>query len=428
MIIPEHNAQSSSDDGRPLGFFKKTCRMCGGSNLQTFLDFGMQPHSDGFLKEEQLKEPEPFFPLAVNLCTDCGQWQLTYTVSPDYLYGIDYVYDSTITQTGRTHFTAMAASIVSQYNIPADSLAVDIGSNVGLLLQAFKDQGLRVQGVDPAPTMTAIAREKGLDTVTACFSMAAAEKILEEKGQAAVITGTNSFAHIDDLDELTLAVTRLLKPDGVFVIEAPYLQDLIDEMEYDTIYHQHLSYLSIKPLVTFFGRHEMEIINVEKYPIHGGSIRVFVAHKGAYKVEPAVGEYLDKEKSNQTHTLETADAFSAKIQNHRRALIEMLISLKDKGFSLAGVGAPAKGSTLLNYCGINTYILPYTTEKNRLKVGRYTPGTHIPIKNDDELIKDKPDYALILPWNFAPEIMKNLNQYKENGGRFIVPIPTPEVV
>ena len=412
----------------PMGQFREDCRLCRSRNLDIFLDFGMHPHSDGFVREEALREPEPYFPLAVALCVDCGQIQLTYTVSPAYLYGTDdYLYDSTITATGRSHFLGMASDIVDEFGIAPDSLAVDIGSNVGLLLSGFQQKGMRVRGIDPAPRMTAIAVQNGIDTLTECFSAEVAGRVQHENGRASAITATNVFAHIDDLDDVMAGIDALLDDKGVFVIEAPYTADLVEKFEYDTIYHQHLSYLSVAPMVRFMERFGMEIFDVRRTSIHGGSMRYFVSRKGGRDVRPSVQEFAALEKQSGLHTVERMHEFAKQVANHRAALIKMLVGLKDKGHTLAAIGAPAKGSTLLNYCGINSSLLEFATEKNKLKVGRYTPGTHIPILPDEALFERKPDYAVILPWNFATEIKKNLARYQEEGGTFIVPIPVPTI-
>lgn len=421
-------ALQQAENEASMGYFREDCRLCHSKKMETFLDFGMHPHSDGFVRKDQLDQPEPVFPLAANICTECGQVQINYIVKPDYLYGEDYLYDGAITATGRDHFLGMAKEIVEKYKIPAESLAVDIGSNVGLLLSGFREQGLRVQGVDPTPKMTAIAIENGIDTITECFSVDIARRIVEEKGKAAVVTGTNVIAHIDDLDDLMEGMDVLLEEKGIFVVEAPYFANLVEKLEYDTIYHQHLSYFSVHPMAQFAERFGMELFDVKQTNIHGGSIRMFIGRKGKYDVQPIVGELIESETESGLHSLERVQQFARDVYAHRRGLVKMLSSLRDQGKKIAGIGAPAKGSTLLNFCGINRSILDFVTEKNELKVGRYTPGHHIPILSDAALLERKPDYALILPWNFAPEIMKNLQAYKEQGGKFIIPIPKPEIV
>jgi SAM-dependent methyltransferase len=428
MSTPVSSSAATRVRTEALGSFRADCRLCHSKNLHVFLDFGMHPHSDGFVRPEALLEPEHSFPLACALCRDCGQVQITYVVKPEFLYGNDYLYVSSITETGKKHFLGMASSIVEKFQVPKDSLAIDIGSNVGLLLSGFRQNGMRVLGVDPAPKPAAIAKENGIDTVTELFSAPVAAKIAQEHGKAAVITGTNVCAHIDDMDDLMEAVDILLDENGVFIIEAPYWLELLRRLEYDTIYHQHLSYFSIKPMAKFCQRFGMELFDVERTTIHGGSIRMFIGRAGKHPVTPVIQELIGLEEAEDAHSVARADKFGADAVQHRMDLVRLLINLKDQGKTIVGISAPAKGSTLLNYCGINSSHLEYVTEKAPLKVGLFTPGTHIPIVADAVLLERQPDYALILAWNFADEIMRNLKEYKERGGKFIIPIPSPTVI
>lgn len=409
------------------GYFRFDCRLCRKRNLERFLDFGLQPHSDGFVAEKNLSKPDLMFPLGVALCTDCGHAQLTYVVRPEVMWDQEYVYDASITQTGRTHFFEMSKSIVETYAVPQNSLVIDIGSNVGLLLSGFKEQGMRVLGIDPAPQPVAIARERGIDSELALFSSTVARKVADEKGKARVITGTNVFAHMDDLDDIMKGIDTLLEDEGIFVIEAPYMVDLVEHLEYDTIYHQHLSYLSIRPLIPFFRRFGMELFDVVRTSIHGGSIRLFVGRKGTKTVQPVVEELARAEEAIRLHTPEYMHAFAGRVAKHRNELISLLMTLKDQGKSIAGIAAPAKGNTLLNYCGINGSILDFITEKNQLKVGRYTPATRIPILPDAALLERMPSHAVVLAWNFGEEIMRNQKAYADKGGKFILPIPAPVI-
>ncbi|MBI3331437.1 class I SAM-dependent methyltransferase [Candidatus Peregrinibacteria bacterium] len=402
--------------------------MCHGQTLTPYLDLGMQPHSDGFVKEENLLKQEHFFPLVVAHCADCGFSQLTYVVSPEYLYGEDYVYESSITETFRKHFFAMAAEIVDAYAIPADSLAVDIGSNVGLLLSGFAAKGMRIVGVDPAPTIAAIANKNGIKTIPTFFDRTTAENITKEHGRAAVITATNVFSHIDDLDAFMQAIDLLMDEHGMFVIEAHYFLDVLQKMEYDTVYHQHLSYPCVRPYTGFFARFGMEIFDVKRTPSHGGSIRVFVARKGARDVKPIVREMIAEEEKAGAFDLSVLKKYAEKVSAHRIALTELLVKLKDQGKTIVGIGAPAKGNTLLNFCSINKSLFAFVTEKSTLKRGLYTPGTHLPILGDEKLLATQPDYGFILAWNFAPEIMRNLAEFQKRGGKFIIPIPSPQIV
>jgi len=404
------------------------CRMCKSVNLTKFLDLGFTPPADQFLREEQLKEPAICYPLEVMVCADCGLAHLSYVVSPEILYRHDYPYESSITETGRRHWSEFAKAIVERLQLDSKDLVVDVGSNVGVLLAAFKSHGTRILGVDPAANIARIAEKRGLETLVEFFSPKVADRIVSEKGQATVITATNVFAHVDDLGSFIHAVDILLTERGVFIIEAPYFVNLVKNLEYDTIYHEHLSYLSVKPLVRLFDRFGMEIFDIQQRDIHGGSFRVFVARRGQQPVAPVMDELLKIEKEMGVHNLETLLEFAASVEQNRQDLIWLLRRLKHEGKRIVGVSAPAKGMTLLNYCNIGTETLDFLTEKSLLKIGRYSPGKHIPVVSDNELIRQKPDYALLLAWNFATEIMNNLKAYHEAGGRFIIPIPTPRIV
>jgi hypothetical protein len=276
--------------------------------------------------------------------------------------------------------------------------------------------------------MTAIAIAQGIDTIVECFSPDVARRIVTKKGRASVMTGTNVVAHIDDLDAFMEGVDILLDDRGVLVIEAPYLADMVEHIEYDTIYHQHLSYFAITPLQRFCKKFGMEIFDVKRTSIHGGSIRLFVARAGVHPPQSSVADLVTKEENERLLSSTRMIAFAEGVAKHRQSLIRLLVDLRDAGKTIAGIGAPAKGSTLLNYCGITSSLLSFTTEKNVRKVGRFVPGVRIPILSDAHLLAKQPDYALVLPWNFAPEIMRNLSAYREKGGKFIVPVPTPTIL
>ncbi|MBF0166117.1 MAG: class I SAM-dependent methyltransferase [Alphaproteobacteria bacterium] len=404
------------------------CRLCGADRLTQFLDLGYAPPADAFLTAERLSEPETYYPLRVVRCDECHFIQLDYVVPPDVLYTVDYPYESSMTRAGKAHFSRFARSIVNRFAVSKGELAVDIGSNVGVLLGGFKEQGLRIQGVDPAANIAKIANADGVPTIPQFFSADVARQILYDQGAARIITGTNVFAHIHDLTSLMQAVDGLLAPNGIFVVEAPYFVHLLEENEFDTIYHEHLSYISITPLIPFFRKCGFELIGVERHGIHGGSIRLLVGRLGAMPVEPSVDSFVREEKAKSIYSLETLGQFSGRVEANRRALRHLLMSLKDQGKRIAGVSAPAKGMTLLNYCGFGREVLDFVTEKSRLKIGRYTPGRHIPVKPDSALIEEGIDVALLLAWNFKEEIMENLSEFRKRGGQFIVPVPTPELI
>jgi len=344
------------------------------------------------------------------------------------MYNLDYPYESSTTKTGRQHFTNMATSIVKKFNVPRDSLVVDLGSNVGVLLLGFKEQGMDVIGIEPSLNIVKKAIENGIPTIPTFFSKDSVNQILRDKGKARVLTATNVFAHINDLNDFMEAADNLLDEKGIFVFEAPYFLNLLNKLEYDTIYHEHLSYISVKPMVQFFEKHGWTLFDIEKKTIHGGSLRCFVCRTGSYEITSKIDEYLDMEKKENIYAIETLDNFSSNVKQHKTKLVEMLLTLKKQGKTIVGVSAPAKGTTLLNYCKIDKQILDFITEKASIKIGKYSPGMHIPIFPDSKLLDEKPDYALILAWNFAEEIMKNNSNYIKQGGKFIVPIPEPVIV
>ncbi|RZD48824.1 MAG: methyltransferase [Thaumarchaeota archaeon] len=407
---------------------KNNCRMCKSNNIQNFLDLGFSALSDNFLTIEQLDESESFFPLTVNLCSDCGLCQLGYVVPPELMFNKDYPYDSSTTKTGREHFTKMGIDICDSFDLKQNSLVIDVGSNSGVLLSAFKSKGMKVLGIEPSSKLANAAIEKGVDTIIEFFSNKLVTKILDNYGKVSVITGTNVFAHIDDLDDFMLTADSLLVEDGIIIIEAPYLLHLIENMEYDTIYHEHLSYLSVKPMVEFCKKFGFEIFNISEQTIHGGTLRYFISRKNKKEITQEVSDYLKIEEEKDLYSEEKLHHFANLVKNHRRTLLELLNDLKKDGKKIVAISAPAKGNTLLNYCKIDTEILDYVTERNPFKIGKFTPGMHIPVYSDEKLLEDQPDYALILAWNFADEIIQNNSNYQENGGKFIIPTPKPRIV
>ncbi len=407
---------------------KTNCRMCKSQKLEKFLDLGFTPLADGFLAKEQLGEPEVYYPLNVCVCRDCGLFQLDYIVPKDELYRKNYPYLSSITKTGTNHFHNMADSICRKFNLKKGSFVVDIGSNVGVLLDGFKKNSMKVLGIDPATNIAEMANKKGIETWSDYFGSHLVNKILAKKGKPSVITGTNVFAHIDDIDDMVKAARKLLPEYGIFVLEFPYVADLIDNLEYDTIYHEHLSYMSVKPLVKYFRKFNMEVFDVEKFKIHGGTIRVFVCNKGKKPISKNVSKFLRLEEKRNIYSMQRLKRFADDVRKQKEELVGLLLDLKKKGKRIVGIGAPAKGNTLLNYCGIGRSYLDYLTEKSPTKVGLCSPGMHIPIVADSKLFQDKPDYALLLAWNFADEIMKNMQKFRNQGGKFIIPIPKPKIL
>lgn len=413
-----------------LGRKLTNCRMCESSNLYEFLDLGFLPPADRILTREHLNEPEIHFPLKVAQCQDCGLTQLTYIVNKEILYGETYSYESSITETGKKHFFNLADYLFNRFNLNLDDLVIDIGSNVGVLLEGFKKRGLRVLGIDPAPKIVEIANQRGVETWRGFINQEIAVQIFRKKGRAKIVTGTNVFAHIDDKQELIESLKILLDDGGVFIIEVPYLVDLIENLEYDTIYLDHLEYLSLKPLIKFFNKYGFEIFDVEKHEIHGNSIRIFVSKKNIMNISENVYNFLTLEKEKGIYKKEFLDEFARKVKQHKKEFLELIYELKKQNKNIVGISAPAKGNTLLNYCKIHNYFLDYMTEKSGIKLNHFTPGMHIPIIEEENLLKDKIDYGILFAWNFADEIIKNpINQeFLKGGGKFIIPIPKPKII
>ena len=404
------------------------CRICGSNNLFEFLDLGFTPPADQFLREDQLRQPETHYPLMVLMCEDCSLAQLSYVVPGEVLYRRDYPYESSMTQSGQLHWDEFAETVCKSYAIGEGDLVVDIGSNVGVLLASFARQGAATLGIDPASNIVRIAEKRGIETWDEFFSPIIAEKAVREKGNASVITATNVFAHIDDLKSFMEAVDILLSKNGIFIFEAPYFGNLINFLEYDTIYHEHLSYLLLEPIIKLADRFGMEVSDVQERDIHGGSFRVFISRIGERRINERVTNFLQREKDSKWSSAETLNEFSRKVKKNREELTSLLNSLKSSGKKLAAVSAPAKGMTLLNYCRIGLDILDFVTEKSTLKIGRRCPGVHIPVLDDDALISNRIEYALLLAWNFSEEIMNNLKEFRESGGKFIIPIPHPTIL
>ncbi len=405
-----------------------TCRICHGNQLTRFLDLGFTPPADDFLRPDRLNEPEAHYPLEVMICDDCRLVQLSYVVPPELLFQREYPYESSTTETGRKHYYSMATELGGRYNLSAKDLVIDIGSNVGVLLAGFKARGTRVLGIEPAKDVCVSANTNGIETINEFFSESVAQTIVRTNGTAKIITGTNVVAHINDLHALVRGLDALLQQNGVFVFEAPYLLHLLEKLEYDTIYHEHLSYLCLTPMKRLFEEYGMEIVDAQEVSIHGGTMRYHIARKNDFQVALAVGQFLALEREKGILELDFLRKFARSVENHRTELGWLLRSLKKDGKRIAGVSAPAKGMTLLNYCRIGPEVLDFITEKAPLKIGKFTPGMHIPVVADSELLDKMPDYALLLAWNFAEEIMKNLSEYRLKGGKFIIPIPTPQIV
>ncbi len=407
----------------------KHCRFCGSKELDLFLNLGRTQPADQFLTQPYSKTNAKKYPLEVVVCKKCKLVQLNYTCPGEILYQQDYPYESNITYEGRKHWQMFATEVIKKFDLTSDDLVIDIGSNVGELLNNFLINGIKVHGIDPATNIAEKAIKRGIPTLTEFFDKSLVDTLKKKNLKPKILTGTNVFAHIKDINGSLEVVKQILLPDGVFIIEAPYLKNLINGLEYDTIYHEHLTYLSVTPLQKLFLKHNLEIFDIEFKDIHGGSIRVYVQHiNGNYKKSIQIKKIIDEEKKQEIHNLKNLTLFSKKVNLHKNELKNILMKFKKQGKKIAGVGAPAKGMTLLNFCNIDENYLEFVTEVSDLKINKYCPGTNLKIIKDDELINQNIDYALILPWNFKNEIMNNLKRFKNRGGKFIVPLPKIEVL
>jgi 2-polyprenyl-3-methyl-5-hydroxy-6-metoxy-1,4-benzoquinol methylase len=404
------------------------CRVCGGEGLQEFLSLGETPLANQFLRKDQLNSREPRYPLEVAFCSRCGLVQLSHVVSPERMFR-NYLYTSSMSRTLRYHFSQLATEAVQKFHLPKGAFVVDIGSNDGTLLKEFQAHGLRTLGIEPAANIAKMAEARKVETLNTFFTPEAASCVVETKGNADLITGTNVFAHVADLESFLRGIDRLLKETGIFLIEVPYLVDLLENTEFDTIYHEHLSYFAVRPLTVLFRKFRMEIQDIQRVPIHGGSIRVFVKRSSnPLPISDSVEHFLSLEEERGLKSLKTYQAFAERVVTIKERLLHLLEDLKSEGNRIVGYGASAKGNTLLNYCGIGPETLDYIVDNIPLKQGLYTPGMHIPVLPEEKLREDQPDMALILAWNFAEEIMEKQQEYREKGGRFIVPIPDPRII
>ncbi len=402
------------------------CRVCDSTNLLVFLQLGPTPVPNGFLKAHHRHKAERFYPLDVCFCRDCGLVQLAHVVSPKVMFK-NYVYIPSTSTTMREHFSKLAKNAVEAAKAKKEELVVDIGSNDGTLLKAFKAHGMVVLGVDPAENLVKKANKEGVNTLCALFTKEVAVKLKKKYGQAKIITGTNVVAHIHNLHDFLEGIKVLLSDSGLFIAEFPYLIDLLEKVEFDTVYQEHLSYFSITPLSKLIKRHGLYLVDVQRLSVHGGSIRVFIS-KRPHKKSSQVKKLLELENRKEILKVQTYLKFGKKVDKVRHELVQLLWGLRLKNQKVVGYGASAKGNIILNYCRIGPETLDYIVDSIPYKQGKFTPGMHIPILPESELLKDKPDYTLILAWNFADEIIKKQSEYRKKGGKFILATPKLTIV
>ena len=401
------------------------CISCGGSRLAPVLSLGKTPLANALLTAEQLARPEPRFALELVFCPDCSLVQITERVPPEQLFG-EYAYFSSFSDTTVAAAKALAERLARERALGPGSLAMELASNDGYLLRHYRDAGVPVLGIEPAANIARVANERGIRTRCEFFGRELAETLAREGCRADVLHANNVLAHVPDLNGFVSGIERALKPSGVAVIEVPYVRDLIEKCEFDTIYHEHLCYFSVSALDALFARHGLGLAGIERIPAHGGSLRLFAA-PGAPR-GAATKVLLDEERSLGMLELAYYAGFGQRVEKLRRDLVALLARLRGEGKRIAAYGASAKGSTLLNYFGIDARHLEYVVDRSTEKQGRYTPGTHLPIVPPERLREDRPDYLLLLAWNFLDEIAAQQAEYRGRGGRFIVPVPEVRVI
>ncbi len=400
------------------------CRFCGAKLRHTFVDLGMSPPCESYLSTEQLNRMEPFYPLHVRTCSECFLVQLEEYIAPEDIF-TEYAYFSSYSTSWVEHARRYVEMIIARLQLSAQSFVVELASNDGYLLQHFLPRGIPVLGIEPARNVAAAAVAKNIPTLPEFFGVQLAERLRGEGPQADLIIGNNVYAQVPHLNDFTQGLRTLLAPTGVITLEFPHLVRLIAENQFDTIYHEHFSYFSLHTTTRIFREHGLELFDVEEIPTHGGSLRVYGRHANdkSKPVGERVTDLLRREQELGIQRLDYYEAFGERAKRTKRKLLNFLITAREAGKKVAGYGAPGKGNTLLNYCGIREDFLDYTVDRNPYKHGKFLPGTHIPIFDVDRIRQTRPDYLLILPWNLKDEIMDQTAYIREWGGKHVVAIP-----
>jgi 2-polyprenyl-3-methyl-5-hydroxy-6-metoxy-1,4-benzoquinol methylase len=404
------------------------CRFCKTSLKHSFADLGVSPLANSYVKVGQLQHMEPFYPLHAYVCNSCYLVQLLEFESAEHIFS-SYAYFSSYSESWLKHARAYTEIMIERFEFDANSQIVEIASNDGYLLQYFKEKGIPVLGVEPARNVAKVAEDAGIPTITNFFGMETAVELVRMGKKADLLLGNNVLAHVPDLNDFVGGMKILLKQDGVITMEFPHLERLIEENQFDTIYHEHFSYFSFVTVQKVFAAHGLTIFDVEELPTHGGSLRIYACHTEDTRrpVSTSVTELLSREISAGFTDLTCYLSFNERVKETKRNILEFIINIKKAGKSIAGYGAPAKGNTLLNYCGIRTDFIDYTVDRSPHKQGHFLPGTHIPIYAPEKVKETKPDYLLVLPWNLKEEIMEQMSHIREWGGKFVVLIPEPRI-
>lgn len=403
------------------------CQICGSRRLETVLSLGHQAPCDSLLTPSALREAETTYPLNFVRCLDCGLAQIDHVVAPEVLFHREYPYRSGITATLRANLRQTAFSIVDRFGLEPNSLAVDLGSNDGTLLSGFRDRGFRVQGVEPTD-IAKIAIADNINTLQRFFSEDVAREVVDLAGHATVVTAANMFAHVASLGGLIRGVEYVLEPDGLFVTESHYLLDLLETVQYDSIYHEHLKYYSLHTIIKLFSSYDFTVVDVERIENYGGSIRVFARRGRGHPPSAAVGDLLNLERQARLEDPATYETFASRVAKARLDLQTILVEQAAKGEPVPGIGCPGRASTLVSFCGLDTVTLPYIAEQSTsLKLGLHLPGTHIPVVDEARLLEEQPPYALMLSWHYWRPIVSNLRK-KGLRSRIIVPLPNVFVV
>jgi SAM-dependent methyltransferase len=405
----------------------QTCRLCGGTALHVVVDLGTSPLSNAYLSVDDLAQPETFYPLVPRFCEDCYLVQLPELVAPERIFS-EYAYFSSYSDSWTQHAQQYAEAMIETLGLSGGDLVVEVASNDGYLLKNFYAAGIPVLGIEPARNVAAAAERAGVRTISRFFGVTLAEELARDGQRANLLIGNNVLAHVPDLHDFVGGLRAILAPGGVLTMEFPHLLRLLEQTQFDTIYHEHFSYLSLLTVDRLFGRHGLTIFDVEELPTHGGSLRIYAAGQGDRPRGARVDRLEQRERDAGLTSLEPYRTFAKRVQHTKLALLRFLVEQRERGLRVAGYGAPAKANTLLNYCGVRTDLLEYTVDRSPYKQGRFLPGTRIPVHAPERLGATRPDWIVILPWNLRQEIADLLQPTREWGARLVVPIPVLEVI